>query len=234
MKTITYITALGGRAVLRVEEGGSVGDLYGYDWKRDAQGRPIIGTNGLPTLDQANYVKVGNALPDWFGGMNNTFSFKGFTLNFLLEMRHGGDVVDLGENNAIRNGTIWFTEDRDMVVRWKGVTADGKPNETTAILNQDTYRAFGINAHYSYVIQDASWFRVRNATLSYRLPKSLLGNRLNSVQLGVTGHNLFLSTPFRGYDPEALAFGSGSNFIGFTGRNTPITRSFTFNLSVGF
>ncbi len=234
LKTITYVSALAGRAVLRVEEGGSVGDLYGFDWRRNEEGQPIIGTNGLPTLEQAKYVKVGNALPDWFGGMNNTFSFKGFTLNFLLEMRHGGDVVDLGENNAIRNGTIWFTEERDMVVRWKGVNADGTPNERTAILNQDTYRAFGINAHYSYVIQDASWFRVRNATLSYRLPKSLLGNRLSSVQIGVTGRNLFLSTPFRGYDPEALAFGSGSNLIGFTGRNTPITRSFTFNLSVGF
>lgn len=234
LKTITYVSALAGRAVLRIEEGGSVGDLYGYDWRRNEQGQPIIGANGLPTLETAQYVKVGNALPDWFGGMNNTFSYKGFTLNFLLEMRQGGNVVDLGENNAIRNGTIWFTEQRDMVVRWKGVTADGKPNETNAILNQDTYRAFGINGHYSYVIQDASWFRVRNATLSYQLPKSLLGNRLSSVQVGITGRNLFLSTPFRGYDPEALAFGSGSNLIGFTGRNTPITRSFTFNLSVGF
>lgn len=234
LKTITYVSALAGRAVLRVEEGGSVGDLYGYDWRRNEQGQPIIGTNGLPTLEQARYVKVGNALPDWFGGMNNTLSFKGFTLNFLLEIRHGGDVVDLGENNAIRNGTIWFTEERDMVVRWKGVNADGTPSDRTAILNQDTYRAFGINAHYSYVIQDASWFRVRNATLSYRLPKSLLGNRLSSVQIGITGRNLLLSTPFRGYDPEALAFGPGSNLIGFTGRNTPITRSLTFNLSVGF
>ncbi len=234
LKTITYISALGGRAVLRVEEGGSVGDLYGYDWRRNDKGEVLIGPNGLPTLETARYVKVGNALPEWFGGLNNTFSYKNFTLNFLLEMRHGGDVVDLGENNAIRNGTIWFTEERDMVVRWKGVNADGTPNETTAILNQDTYRAFGINGHYSYVIQDASWFRIRNASLSYRLPKSLLGSRLSSVQIGITGRNLFLSTPFRGYDPEALAFGSGSNFIGFTGRNTPITRSFTFNVSVGF
>ncbi len=234
LKTITYVSALAGRAVLRVEEGGSVGDLYGYDWRRNENGEVIIGTNGLPTLETATYVKVGNALPDWFGGMNNTFSFKGFTLNFLLEMRQGGHVVDLGENNAIRNGTIWFTEQRDMVVRWKGVNADGTPNERTAILNQDTYRAFGINGHYSYVLQDASWFRVRNASISYRLPKSLIGNRLSSVQVGITGRNLFLSTPFRGYDPEALAFGAGTNLIGFTGRNTPITRSFTFNVSVGF
>ncbi len=234
LRTITYVSALGGRAVLRIEEGGNVGDLYGYDWRRHENGQPIIGANGLPTLETAQYVKVGNALPEWLGGMNNTFSYKGFTFNVLLEMRHGGDVVDLGENNAIRNGTIWFTEERDMVVRWKGVNADGTPNETTTILNQDTYRAFGINAHYSYVIQDASWFRVRNATLSYRLPKSLIGNRLSHVQIGITGRNLFLSTPFRGYDPEALAFGSGTNLIGFTGRNTPITRSFTLNVSVGF
>jgi TonB-linked SusC/RagA family outer membrane protein len=234
LQEITYLTASGGRAVLRIQEGGSIGDLYGYDWRRNEKGETIIGTNGLPTLEQAKYVKVGNALPDWLGGLNNTFSYKGVSLNVLLEVRHGGDIVDLGEMNAIRNGTVLFTEDRNHRVIWDGVNADGSPNNNAVVLDENTYRAFGINAHYSYNIQDASWFRVRNVNLSYSIPKSIIGKAFKSLRVGVSGNNLFLSTPFRGYDPESLAFGAGSNLIGFTGRNNPNTRNFNFNVSVGF
>jgi hypothetical protein len=45
---------------------------------------------------------------------------------------------------------------------------------------------------------------------------------------------LFLNTPFRGYDPEALSFGSGTNLIGFVGRNNPSTKSFLFSVSANF
>lgn len=234
LQEITYVSALGGRAILRVREGGAVGDLYGFDWRRNEKGEPIIGTNGLPTLDQANYVKVGNALPDWSGGLTNSFSYKGFNFSFLLENRHGGDIVDLGENNSIRNGVTLFTQDRNKIVVWKGVLADGQPNTQQVILDENTYRAFGINAHYSYVVQDASWFRVRNVNFSYSIPKNVLKKTFNSVRIGVNANNLFLSTPFRGFDPEALAFGSGSNLIGFTGRNTPATRNLNFTLNIGF
>lgn len=234
LKEITFVTASGGRAVLRIEEGGSMGDLYGFDWRRDAEGRVLIAANGLPTTDQSKYVKVGNALPDWQGGINNTFTYKGISLNFLLEWRKGGDIVDIGEMNSIRNGVVKFTEVRNKAVVFNGVTADGTPNTTQVILNNDTYRAYGINSHYSFSIQDASWFRVRNVNLMYDVPKSFLNQYANSIRLGISANNLFLSTPFRGYDPEALAFGSGSNLIGFTGRNTPTTRNFNFILNVGF
>ena len=233
LQEITYVSALGGRAVLRIEEGGAVGDIYGFDFIKNDRGETVIFANGLPRRDPT-LVKIGNALPDWFGGMNNTFSYKGLSVNVLFEVRHRGDVVDLGENNAIRNGTIGFTEARNQVVVWNGVREDGTPNAQQVFLSQDTYRSFNINAHQSYVIQDASWFRIRNASISYSLPKSVIGNSFKFVRLGVVGNNLFLSTPFRGYDPEALAFGAGSNLIGFTGRSTPMTRNFNFNVVVGF
>lgn len=234
LREITYVSANAARAVLRIEEGGAVGDLYGFDWERNDNGRPIIGADGLPILDQTRQVRVGNALPDWLGGMNNTFSYKGFMLNVLLEIRHGGDVFDLGEMNAIRNGTPLFTGTRNVRVVWDGVTADGQPNTQDVVMDQDIYRLYRINAHYSYNLQNASWFRIRNANLSYNLPKNVIGSKIQSVRVGVSGHNLFLSTPFRGYDPEGLSFGSGSNLIGFTGRNAPNVRSINFNISVGF
>ncbi len=234
LQEITYVSANANRGILRVVEGGAVGDLYGYDWQRDDSGRTLIGTDGLPIIDATQAVRVGSALPDWTGGLNNTLHYKGFTLNVLLEMRKGGSVFDLGEMNGIRNGTIGFTGTRNVRVVWDGVTADGTQNTQEVIMDQDVYRLFRINRHYSYNLQDASWFRIRNANLSYDLPKSLIGKKVQNIRIGITGHNLFLSTPFRGYDPEGLSFGSGSNLIGFTGRNAPNVRSFNFNVSVGF
>jgi hypothetical protein len=84
LKEITFYDQ--GRSALRIVEGGSMGDMYAYDWRRNEKGEVLIGTNGLPTLDQSKYIKLGNALPDWFGGLNNTFSYKGLTLNVLLEV----------------------------------------------------------------------------------------------------------------------------------------------------
>lgn len=232
LKEITFVDQ--GRSALRIVEGGSMGDLYGYEWKKNSNGEILIETNGLPTLDQSKYIKIGNALPDWTAGLNNSFSYKGLALNILLEIRQGGDVVDMGEMNGIRNGTVLFTEKRNLSVIWKGVTADGKPNTIPAILDELTYRNGNINSHHSFVIQDASWFRVRNVNLSYKIPGHLLKNTFKSLVVGVSANNVFLSTPFRGFDPEALSFGSGSNFIGYTGRNTPNTRNINFNINVGF
>jgi hypothetical protein len=72
--------------------------------------------------------------------------------------------------------------------------------------------------------------------VSYQLPKSLIGNSVfkSGVRVSFTGTNLFLNTPFRGYDPEALSFGSGTNLIGFVGRNNPSTKSFLFSVSANF
>ncbi len=231
LQEITYYDQ--GRVALRIVEGGSMGDLYGFDWNRNENGEVLINAQGLPTLNQASYVKVGNALPDWKGGMFNNFTYKNIALSFLLEWRFGGDVVDLGEMNSIRNGITKFTEERDLAVIFKGVKADGTPNDIPNYMDETNYRAFGFNAHYSYNIQDASWFRVRNANLSYNVPTKFLPKNMSSVRLSVIGNNLFLSTPFRGYDPESLAFGAGSNLIGFTGRNTPAVRSFIFGINVG-
>ncbi|MCB9310426.1 MAG: SusC/RagA family TonB-linked outer membrane protein [Lewinellaceae bacterium] len=230
--SITYYDQ--GRSALRLVEGGSIGDLYGYEWKKNENGDVIIGANGLPTLDQSSYVLIGNALPDWTMGINNGLSYKGLALNVLLEWRIGGDMVDLSEINSIRNGIVKFTEDRNKVVVWKGVTEDGSPNTKQVVFDESTYRAFGINAHHSFIIQDASWFRVRNIGLEYTLPKSILGKTFKSLKIGLSSNNFYLNTPFRGYDPEALAFGSGTNLIGFTGRNTPNTRSYNLRVNVGF
>ena len=235
LSEITYFET-NNRAALRIVEGGSMGDLYGRDYVRNASGAVLIGANGFPAVDYSQYKKFGNALPNWQGGMSNTLSYKGLSLGFLLEWRQGGTVVDMSEMNTIRNGITRMTGTRYEQVVFKGVKADGSVNDIPVTIDQNFYRTFSQFPDYQGpIMQDGSWFRVRNANLSYSLPKNILAKTPFSVlRFNITGNNLFLNTPFRGYDPENLTFGSGDNRIGFVGRNSPSTRSFTVGLNVSF
>ena len=229
----------------KIVEGGSAGDLYGFDFDRAPDGQLLIGDDGFPSVTTTEYVLVGNALPDWQGGLTNTLTYKGLSLSVLLEWRQGGDVYDLGFRNALRNGILAETERRYEQVVFKGVrnvAEDDKPaqyveNDIPVEINgEELYRSFGRYTSASEVVlQDASWFRVRNLSLAYALPGSLLDNYLiSSARISFTGNNLFLSTPFKGYDPEANQFGSGSNSYGFTGLGVPQTRSYTVGVNVTF
>jgi TonB-linked SusC/RagA family outer membrane protein len=222
----------------------SVGDLYGYDFVRNANGQVVIQPDGFPTVDLSRQVRVGNALPDWQAGINNSFSWNGLNFSFLLEWRQGGQVMDLAEANRFRNGISAWTEPRYQNIVFKGADPQGNPN-TTPVLWQGAainttnllYRNFNrtINA-YQFSLQDASWFRLRNVSLSYSLPRSLFGEGsfIQGLRITLTGNNLWLTTPFRGFDPDALANGSGANTFGFVGRNTPATRSYAAGITLTF
>lgn len=228
----------------KLVEGGSAGDLYGFAFRRDNQGRLLIDDNGFPSVNNTEYVKVGNALPDWQGGLTNTFSYKGLSLSFLLELRQGGDVFDVSLRNSIRNGILKETERRYEQVIFKGVRNVGTDENPEYVENDIPVEITGENLYRDgnrynnaaeVILQDASWFRLRNLSLSYSLPANMLDDTLfKNVQFSFTGNNLFLSTPFRGFDPEGSQFGSGSNSFGFTGLGAPQTRSFTLGVNVTF
>lgn len=234
---VSEITFQDDRIVNRLVVGGSAGDLYGRVFNRDDQGQLIIGTNGLPILGPSNpLVKVGNAIPDWQGGITNTITYKGVSLSALLEIRQGGDVYDVSLRNRIRNGIDIRTENRYQQIIFSGVTANGETNTTPVVLDEGFYRGGNsFNDAADVLLQDASWVRLRNAQLAYTLPGTLIGKTpFKSVRVSVTGNNLFLLTPFEGFDPETPTYGSGSNALGYTGFGIPAVRSFTFGLNVSF
>ena len=124
------------------------------------------------------------------------------------------------------------------------MTADGSPNTTPVFLGQgvgpdgedygagyyrNTYRGSTEN-----FVEDADWFRLRNVSLRYQLPTTLLQNIfVQSASLALTGNNLWLSTPYSGFDPEGNR-GNGNGDDGFGGFTYPSVRSFFVTLNVGF
>lgn len=232
------------KTFLKIRQGSNLGDLWGFEYVKAPDGQTLIQSSGFPLVSTVA-TKVGNAMPDWQGGVTNTFTYKNLSLSFLFEWRKGGDVVDMAEENSVRNGVTRFTERRYEQVVFKGVVeqlrpADGfeyVPNKKTVYLDDNFYRSPTRFYYWSgFTIQDGSWFRLRSLNINYTLPVKLFAKTAfkGSIRLSFTGTNLFLNTPFRGYDPEALSFGSGTNLIGFVGRNNPSTRSFQLGASISF
>ncbi len=226
--------------VNKLIKGGSAGDLYGHPYIRDDQGNLIIDSNGLPMSALDTLLLVGNAFPDWTGGMTNTFTWKGFSLSVLLELREGGDLLDTGLRNRLRNGVDARTGLRYEQIVFRGVTESGAVNTTpvrpTGYGNNVSPALYRNESAFvgssDILLQDASWFRVRNVSLSYSLPSQLLDKSpFSSARITFAGNNVFLSTPFQGFDPETSQFGPGTNSFGFGGQSIPNTRSYTVRLN---
>lgn len=222
--------------VSKLVVGGSPGDLYGFTYSYDENGNRIIAANGFPLINTSQQVKVGNAFPDWLGSVQSSFNWKGLSLSFLLERKEGGDAYDSGQRNGLRNGVLKITEFRNEEMVFEGVLADGTPNTTPVNITQNYYRSASIyNRASEILVQDTSWWRLRNVTLSYELPSKLIDNTgIDRIFLNFTGTNLWLKTDFRGYDPEGTQFSAGTNAYGFTGLNIPNTKSYFFGINLNF
>jgi TonB-linked SusC/RagA family outer membrane protein len=235
---VEVYSGAGGYIVNRLVPGGRVGDLYGFNFLKDsASGQTLIDANGYPRVNSTALTKVGNALPDFIAAFINSFDYKGFKLSTQVEWRSGGDVYDGGRRNSIRNGNIKMTEVRSQLVVFKGIGTDGQPNTKEVEVNGENFYRSGAlyNVTADMLLQDASWVRLRNVSLSYTLPKAFLKKaKLGAATLSLTGTNLWLNTPYVGFDPEAIQTGAGSNGYGFAGLTIPSVRSVAVGLSVTF
>ncbi len=215
------------------------GVLYGTRYLRNEHGQQVIGADGFPVVDPQKGV-LGNPNPDWTAGMEHTLSYKNFTLTALLDIRKGGVVwngtqntlnyLGLSQQSAQERGTTGYV--------FAGVTADGSPN-TKAVdfvsgtdLNQNRSVRYGSSGVAEDAIQDASWVRLRNISLSYNFSSRWIQKlKLQNLSLSVYAKNLWLHTRYTGIDPETNLTGN-SNGRGLDYFNLPNTRSFGLSLKV--
>ncbi|WP_108244540.1 SusC/RagA family TonB-linked outer membrane protein [Muricauda brasiliensis] len=222
-----------------VREGDKMGNLYGYTWTYE-NGQLYLDSEGYPVINLDERVIVGNAFPDFISSIGSNFNYKGIGLNFLLEWKKGGDLYDAGLRNSIRNGNPLSTLQRDVNVVLDGVMDDGNggfvTNTTEALIDQNYYRnSNAYNRASEVLVQDASWVKLRNISLSYDIKSNLIKDlNLERVSISASANNILLWTPFDGYDPEGNQYSAGSNVYGFTGLNIPLSQSYTLGLNVAF
>jgi TonB-linked SusC/RagA family outer membrane protein len=243
---------------MRLVPGYAYGNLYGRSYQRyyanaaDANASPVldrsrpivIGANGFPVINTTQKI-IGNSQPDWIGGLNNTLRYGNFMFTALFDARVGQDRYNQMANWFSAFGISKESENRNETIVFDGVLADGTRNTKPVWLGQgkgpdgvDYGIGFYRNVHRGSsenFVEDASWYRLRSASLSYSVPSSVLKNKLfRSLSLSVTGNNLLLWTKYSGYDPETSSTSAGSNVDGFTGFTYPAVRSFLFTINAGF
>jgi len=234
----TAFSSIGSFAIV----GDPYGALYGSKWKRTADGQLLISpTTGLPLLDPSR-GNVGNPFPDYLMNIRNSFSYKGFELSALLDIREGGDIWCGTCARLNRLGRSEESANREETYVIEGVVADAN-GESTGVANtmeipaSEYFQGYlgDRGAAVEQAVFDGSWVRLRELTLNYNMDMSGMEKPIfKSLTLYVTGRNLWLSTDYPGVDPETSLTGSGSNVNGFDYFNNPGTKSWIFGLRAGF
>jgi TonB-linked SusC/RagA family outer membrane protein len=236
--------------------GYAFGSIRGTVATKDDQGRYLIdpATGGL--IPNPTQQIIGNPNPNFILGFTNTFSYKGFTLNALLEWKQGGDLFSTTVAFLMGRGTTKDTEDRDVPKVIPGVLgnpntlkpltdAGGNPivNNIQITENDVWFQAqgggsFAINSPSEFSVFNATTIRLREISLGYDLPKSILEKTpFGSVNISLSGRNLWYLAPYfpkhTNYDPEVSTLGA-SNAQGFDVTAAPTSKRFGVNLRLTF
>lgn len=236
--------------------GGKLGDIFANNlMKRDAQGRVVIGENGLPMPETGNgnqedYIlkhPIGNIQPDLLMSVTPTFTYKGVSLTAMFDMKFGGDIVSVSEGMATAVGTSERTVNRgeyktiNGVADWymvvPGVKEDGSVNNIP-VSAQSYYSTIGLyNSQKGFAeefVHDASYIKLKELSLGYSFPVSMLRRTpLTQLKLSFVARNLcFLmkhtpGNPDGGYD--TTMFSQALDYMA-----VPYTRTFGFTVNVGF
>jgi TonB-linked SusC/RagA family outer membrane protein len=183
-----------------------------------------------------------NRQPDFSIGLTNTFRWKDFSLDFLIDIRKGGDVFNATEQFLTARGLAMRTLDREEPRVVNGVLRDGKENTATPTKNTIVVIPAVQNTFYTaiseelFIERDINWLRLRDVTFRYTLPSGKW-LRARSASVFVTGTDLYLLTNYSGLDPivngnTAAVGGSGASGIDYG--NFPIPRGFNFGLTVRY
>jgi len=180
-----------------------------------------LDNNGI--INEQDKTIIGDPHPDYLIGLNNQFSFKGFSLSFFINYVRGGDVF-----NYLRSQieSISGIENQSSAVyrRW---TTDGQVTEIPMMSWGDP---MGNSRFSSRWIEDGTYLRLRSVTFSYTYPKKLAF--INELNIYVTGTNLLTSTRYLGYDPE-FSYADGALGQGIDYGKIPQPRSMIIGLKIG-
>lgn len=208
--------------------------LLEYGGVNPANGRAmIIDKDGNPsyTGDFEDGSVRGSAIPTHFGGWSNTFSYKGLTLDVFFQYQYGnyafnGDLYNLLSGSGVGN------QRSDILNRWQ------EPGDVTNVPQLTPNGTIGgVDQSFGFIgtdrfMSDASYIRLKTATLSYDLPKSILERvNMRNARVFVQGVNILTWTKYDGIDPEVVANNNSTGVSSFGAY--PLGRQFSAGINLG-
>lgn len=178
-----------------------------------------LNNDGLIT--DADRTFIGNPNPNFSASLNNTISYGNLSLSVYLQGVNGNDIFNV---TKLQGESMSITTNQSAAVlnRW---TAPGTSNTIPRAVYGDPNNN---NRGSSRYIEDGSYMRIKNVTLSYNIPVNLLSKKIfDYAKIYMSGQNLFTFTKYTGFDPEVPTNGIDNNIY-------PLTRTLSLGLNVGF
>ena len=184
--------------------------------------------DGKPTVSPSSQQQIlGNTLPTFYGGFNNTLRYKGFDLgiNFTFS---GGNYIYNGSQAGLRDQRVW-NNSVDVLRAWK---TPGQVTDIPRAIYGDNVSNGSAFLNDSNV-QRGDFLRLQTATLGYKIPANLNSIGITSLRVYAQGNNLLLFTPYLGVDPEISSNGDSNLASGIERNSIPQGRTFTFGINIG-
>lgn len=174
------------------------------------------------TYSTADLRTFGTSDAPWFGGLSTTVAYKGIDLSAQVNFFLSRDVYNNDRMNVINPSYFFDNMDVELLTEWR------KPGDITNVPRPTSAGGNAFQANTTRLLEDGSFWRLRNVTLGYTLPTAVLSKlKIRSARIFVQGQNWWTHTKFKSFDPEM----SGAVL---TGAQYPALVQTTFGLSIGF
>lgn len=212
-------------------EGISLNSFYGLTWLGVDPGTGesrYVDTNGDGSITPDDRTVIGDYAPNALGGLTNSFSYKGLSLDIFFQFIEGVDVYN-NTNTFLSNPASAFGMSNDVLRRWQ------QPGDITDVPRVSNSSSIDYTVESTRWLSDGSYLRLKNITLAYNLPSTITEKiGLRTARVYVQGENLWLLTGYDGPDPEVSTFGFTNTSQGTDFLSQPQNKRFIIGLNIGF
>jgi TonB-linked SusC/RagA family outer membrane protein len=213
-----------------IKQGYPLGSFWGLNFLgvNPATGNAMYeDVNKDGVINNADGKVIGTAQPKLFGGITNTFSYKGFDLSVLVNFSWGNSILNLTKSNLVNAGkSILVNQMREALDRWQ------KPGDITDVpkyILNNTFNSYQSNRF----LEDGSYLRLKNVSFGYNIPPILLNRfKVSKMRVYVTATNLLTWTKYDGSDPEVSTLDGSTASQGIDFNTLPQVRTIAGGLSI--
>lgn len=226
---IVLATSKSGNAFVRLTEGERYGGIYGFSYSTDSvSGQKIYDSRGFPLVNTVAKF-LGNSTYDKMFGFSNTFTYKSLSLYVFVDSKFGADIYSETNATAYKNGkhmATLFGREEGFIA--EGLNQAGEPNDVMVMPDNLSAYYNQIGSISEQFIYDASFVKLREVALTYRIPDHLLQKiRISNATLSFVGRNLltiYKDKYLENVDPESNI--AANNQQGIERMGFPPTRNF--------